>query len=88
MSTLHALADISELIRNNTHLDVSCLLLDLRKAFDTLNHQILQFKLESFGVRGICLEWFRSYLNNRTQCVALNYQNSNTLAVECGVPQG
>ena len=51
-------------------------------------HEILLFKLESYGVRGFCLECFRSYLNDRTQCVAVNHQYSNTLAVECGVPQG
>ena len=39
-------------------------------------------------MRGICLEWFRSYLNDRTQCVAIDNQYSNTAAVECGVPQG
>ena len=87
MSTLQALADITELIRNETHLDVFCMLSDLRKAFDTMNHESLIFKLESYGVRGICLEWFRLYLNDRTQCVAFNNQYSNTLAVECGVSQ-
>ena len=39
-------------------------------------------------MRGICLEWFRSYLNDRTQCVAIDNQYSNTVAVECGVPPG
>ena len=88
MSTLQALTDITELIRNNTHLDVPCMLLHLRKAFDTINHEVTLFKLESCGVKGISLEWFRLYLNDRTQCVAINHQYSNTLVVECGVPKG
>ena len=45
-STLQAQAEITELIRNNTHLDVLCMLLDLRKAFDTKKHEILIIKLE------------------------------------------
>ena len=45
------------------------------------------FKLESFGVRSICLEWCRSYLTDRPRSVALNHPYTNTLAVECGVPQ-
>ena len=87
-STLQTLADITELIRKYTHLDVSCRLLDLRKAFETKNHEILLFKLESYGVRGICIEWFRSHRSDRTQCVAINHLYSNTLAVECGVSPG
>ena len=50
------------------------MLLDLRKTFDTINHEILLFHLESYGVRGNCLEWFSSYLNDRTQCVTINHQ--------------
>ena len=55
MSTLQALVEITEPIRNDTHLDVSCMLLDLRKAFDTINHEFF-FKLESLDVRSFCLE--------------------------------
>ena len=51
MSTLYALTDITELIRDNTHFRVSCMPLDLKNVFDTMNPNILIFKLESYGVR-------------------------------------
>ena len=73
-------------MRNSTHLGVSCVLLNEREEFDTINHEIVLIKLESYGGRGICLERFRSHLNNRTQSVAIIYQCPNTLVVECGVP--
>ena len=64
------------------------MLVDLRKAFDTTNHEIVLFKLGRYGVRGIRLKRFRSYINDRTQCVANIHQYPNTLASECGLPQG
>ena len=62
--------------------------LDLRKAFDTVNHQILLSKLKLYGFDDTCLSWFNSYLSNRTQLVSINDTLSNTEFVTCGVPQG
>ena len=62
--------------------------IDLRKAFDTVNHQILIKKLEHYGIRGVALEWFISYLSNRKQFVFINGHSSELMYISCGVPQG
>ena len=61
---------------------------DLAKAFDTVNHNILLSKLHHYGIRGIPHEWFKSYLNGRSQYVYINGINSDYLPIKCGVPQG
>ena len=61
-------------------------MLDLQKAFDTVNHHILCEKLSVIGVESV--EWFYSYLSNRRQVVHINGVESNYLNVLCGVPQG
>ena len=64
------------------------LFLDLKKAFDTVDHNLLLIKLEYVGVRGQTLEWFKSYLSNRSQAVFINGVLSEHEQIKCGVPQG
>ena len=67
---------------------VFSLFLDFRKAFDCVNHEILLSKLITCGVRGMALDWFRSYLTNREQYISINNVDSNPRVIQCGVPQG
>jgi len=60
---------------------------NLSKTFDTLNHKILLAKLEEYGIRGIPLAWFTSYLSRRTQ-YALNNNISDKQVITSGVPKG
>jgi hypothetical protein len=62
--------------------------LDFKKAFDTINHEILKSKLQKYGIRGISLAWISSYLSNRLQYVSYNNFESALLPITCGVPQG
>ena len=61
-------------------------MIDLQKAFDTVDHQILCQKLRSMGVRDV--KWFESYLTGRKQLVNVNGTESELLNITCGVPQG
>ena len=63
-------------------------LLDLSAAFDTLDHIILLNRLKSFGFSGTVLNWFKSYLEERTQCVKINDLFSDDVSLPFGVPQG
>ena len=68
---------------------VILLLLDLSAAFDTVDHDILLFRLQQrFGVTGMPLLWFKSYLSNRMQYVSVDGGASLNHALQCGVPQG
>ena len=62
--------------------------LDLSKAFDTVNHSILLSKLEFYGVRGIPLDWLKSYLSKRKQYVEFRGAKSSLCDIVCEVPQG
>ena len=62
--------------------------IDLKKAFDTVNHDILVQKLEHYGVKNKEIRWFHSYLTNRKQCCKVIGQLSDLELIETAVPQG
>ena len=62
--------------------------IDLSKAFDTVNHQILISKLTNYRVKRKNLSWFKSYLENRKQYLNYNNDVTNLAQIKCGVPQG
>ena len=89
-STEHPILDLSENILNNCSKKlISCILfLDLKKAFDSVSHEILLKKLEYYGVRGIPLQLFKSYLSNRLQTTRIGNYLSMFELILWGVPQG
>ena len=62
--------------------------IDLSKAFNTVDHQILIKKLQYYGIDGTALEWFKSYLSNRKQYISTQEISASCLDIICGVPQG
>ena len=67
---------------------VGAVFLDLKRAFDTVCHPILINKLHIFGVGGLELDWFTSYLSNRKQNTKVGTATSDLASVNFGVPQG
>ena len=89
-STNHAFIDVTEDIKS--YMDrgyiAAGVFIDLLKAFDTVNHQILCDKLAYYGFRGKSLNLIKSFLNNIKQFVSINGFESSKLNITCGVPQG
>ena len=86
MAIIDLVDKISSNIDNTKH--SIGIFLDLSKAFDTIDHQILLRKLQCYGIRGIACDWFKSYLENRVQYVSYNTKDSDFMKIRCGVPQG
>ena len=89
-STVHPMVKFMNFVSNalNKKQHSIAIFCDLRKAFDTCNHQILFKKMRKIGIRGTTLEWFRSYLSNRKQFVVIDGISSDLIDVTIGVPQG
>jgi hypothetical protein len=66
----------------------SALFIDITKAFDTVEHEILLDKLWFAGIRGVTLNWFSSYLHKRSQCTKIGDRLSHVGYLKHGVPQG
>ena len=90
MSISHAVMELTEEIANATHSKKHAIgvCIDLKKAFDTVNHEILIKKLNFYGVRGVENGWIKSYLTNRKQFDEINGSALELLNVTRGVPQG
>ena len=87
-STVLALAEMTEKLRESYKRQQFCIFLDFSKAFDTITHSNLLNKIERMGVRGLVHEWFSSYLKDRKQLVEVNGKQSQYQTISCGVPQG
>lgn len=80
------LDDVLENINENE--TTAMCFLDIKKCFDTIDHELLCFKLNKYGIRNNELKWFKSYLSNRTQVVVNNTKVSKKEFLNIGVPQG
>ena len=66
----------------------TCVFIDLKKAFDTIDHEILLSKLDDYGFKGPIFSVIRSFLSNRKQFVQIGNEKSSLKDILCGVPQG
>ena len=89
-STNTALLDVTDHILKNANdgKATASIFLDLKKAFDTVSHEMLIKKLNSYGIRESALQWFKSYLNDRSQAVNVNSTLLDFKSINIGVPQG
>ena len=86
LTVFHLVNEIA-LAKNNDKFSLA-VYLDLAKAFDTINHNLLLQKLDKIGIRGMCWKWLLSYMSNRKQVVVNGGHRSSEHTVVCGVPQG
>ena len=80
---------IEDLGRNaSTGKQADVILLDFSKAFDKVNHSKILRKLHQYGIRGKVLSWIQTFLGNRSQWVVIDGEESDSIPVNSGIPQG
>ena len=89
-STAHAIINLIDSIENafNKNKFACEIFIGLKKAFDTVHHEVLLKKLWHYGIRGIANDWFKYYITNRMQHVSIDGISSDLLKVSFVVPQG
>ena len=87
-NVIHPILQLISDVESKKNLYSAAIFLDLKKAFDTVDHEILLRKLEYYGIKGTELNWFSSYLEDRSQFVEIDGFASETLELEVGLPQG
>ena len=88
-STINTIAKLTNYIFdgiNNRVITLACFI-DMAKAFDTVNHELLPKKLAKLGMGNILLKWIKNYLTNRKQCISAKNITSPYLNICCGIPQ-
>lgn len=85
---LHLLSHVSEASNKINRELTMAIFIDLKKAFDTISHDILINKLNKYGIRGVANNWIKSYLTNRKQFVQYKDAHSTTQTITSGIPQG
>jgi len=91
-TTIHPILQLLNHISESSNLTnpklTMSIFIDLKKAFDSVSHTKLLYKLHKYGIRGIPNDWIKSYLSDRKQYVVFGETVSSTQPVSCGVPQG
>ena len=89
-STDHAMINLYDTCLDglDNKLTTGSVFLDISKAFDCVDHDILLYKLNHYGIRGVVYQWFKSYLTDRKQYVEVKGCRSHEYNLDFGVPQG